>query len=124
VTLAGASGTSGAAAPKFSVSVSDTPGASVNDYAPSGWDAGFTTRLLATANTGGTTVTGFDATDAYDGACIYVRNPSTTDLLKITHLDAASMAANRVSCPGGGEYDTPPLAGFFLVRVGSLWTIR
>lgn len=122
VAIVGSSG--GSSAPQFSVSVSDAPGATANDYAPTGWDAGTTTRLLVTANAGDTTITGFDATGVVDGACVYVRNVSTTDLLKVTHLDAGSLAANRVSCPGAGEYDIPPLSGFFLIRVGSVWTIR
>jgi hypothetical protein len=113
-----------AAVAPFAVSVSDSPGASVNDYAPSGWNAAKTRRLLTTAASGGTTYTGFDSTGVQDGACIYVRNPSTTDLGKITHLDTGSLLANRVSCPGAGEYDVPPLSGFFLIRVGIIWTIR
>lgn len=122
VAIVGSSG--GSSAPQFSVSVSAAPGASVNDYAPTGWDASTTTRLLVTANAGDTTVTGFDATGVADGACVYVRNQSATDLLKITHLDAGSLLANRVSCPGVDTYVVPPLSGFLLVRVGSVWTIR
>jgi hypothetical protein len=117
-------GSAGSAAPKFSVSVSDAPGAAVNDYAPTGWHAGTTTRLLATANAGDTSITGFDATGVYDGACIYVHNPSATDLLKIQHLNAGSLLANRVRCPGFAEYDVVPGGGFLLIRVGALWTIR
>jgi hypothetical protein len=112
------------AAPRFSVSVSDAPGASVDDYAPTGFHAATTTRMLITANAGNTTITGIDATGVTDGAAIYVRNMSTADLLKIAHLDGGSLLANRVSCPGVGEYDVPPLAGFLLVRVGSVWTIQ
>jgi len=108
----------------FAVSVSDSPGASVDDYAPIGWNAAKTRRLLTTAASGGTTYTGFDSTNVQDGACIYVRNPSTTDLGKIMHLDTGSLLANRVSCPGGGEYDVPPLSSYFLIRVGSIWTIK
>lgn len=109
----------------FSASVEDSPGSTVNDYSPAGWDASTTRRLLITAASGGTTITGFDATGAQDGdAAKYVRNQSTTDSLKIEHMSVGSATGNLVSCPGGDEYVVPKLSGFFLIRVGSVWTIR
>lgn len=112
-----------AAVAPFAVSVSAAPGASVNDYAPTGWDAAKTRRLLVTANSGGTTVTGLDATGVQDGTSIYLRNPSTTDLLTLSHASGSSSAGNKFSCPGASDFGVPPLAGCFLVYVVNQWTI-
>lgn len=121
------SASSGSAAPRFSNSVSATPGATQNNYAPAGWNAATTNRLLATANAGGTTITGFDATGVSDGWAVYLYNPSTTDSITITNADTNSSAANRVNTPGGataGGFVLVPQGSCFLVRVGAVWTIR
>jgi hypothetical protein len=110
------------ASPRFAVSVSDAPGASVNDYAPTGFHAGTTTRMLITANAGGTTLTGIDATGVTDGASIYLRNPSTTDFLTLAHASGSSSAGNKFSCPGADSFPIAPLAAILLVYVVNQWT--
>ena len=115
----GGGGGGGGSAPAFKNSVSDAPGAAVNNYAPAGYVAGTTNRLLITAAVGGTTLTGLLA--ATDGWGVYIRNVSTTDNLTFSHLDAGSLAANQFSCPQGVNAVLQPLTGVFLVYAAGKW---
>ena len=105
----------------FAVSVSDSPGASVNDYAPTGWNAALTRRLLITANAGNTTITGIDSTGVQDGARILLRNPSATDNLILPQANTGSLAANRFDCPGGSDFWVPPKSKATLDRMVNVW---
>ena len=109
--------------PIFSASVSDSPGTTVNNYLPTGFSAGSTTRMLITAASGGSTFTGLDSTGVVDGAAIYWRNPSTTDNDVFTHQDAGSLPANQFSCPGASSFAVSPLSGVFLLYVVNVWTL-
>jgi len=106
-------GGGGGSAPAFTSSVTDAaPGASDNNYSPTGYVGGTTNRLLVTAASGGTTLTGLVA--ATDGWNVYIRNMSTTDNITLAHLSASSTAANRFSCPQGVNAIIAPLTGTFL----------
>lgn len=104
----------------FGVSVSASPGASVNDYAPTGFGAG-TNRLLITAAAGGTTITGLNASGIADGVSIALFNDSDTDNLTLPNNNAGSLAANRFLGAGASDLILPPRSGVLLVRVGSSW---
>ena len=116
--VAGGSATPGS--PVFSSSVTASPGASVNNYAPAGYVAGTTNRMLLLANSGDTTLTGLLA--ATDGWTVYIRNTSTTDNLQFSHLSASSSAANQFSCSQGVGATVAPLSGTLLVYVVNQWT--
>jgi len=116
----GGGGGGGGSAPVFKSSVTDAaPGASDNNYSPTGYVGGTTNRLLVTAASGGTTLTGLVA--ATDGWNVYIRNMSTTDNITLAHLSASSTAANRFSCPQGVNAIIAPLTGTLLVYVTNVW---
>ena len=81
--------------PVFGFSVSDSPSASVNDYAPTGYVGGTTTRLLVTAASGGTTITGLSSTGVPDGFTELLCDQSTTDVLELPSLSSSSAVGNR-----------------------------
>jgi hypothetical protein len=110
-------------APAFTVSVSDSPGASVNNYAPTGYMVATTTRLLITANAGGTTITGLLAIGIADGTTMYLNNQSSTDFITLAHASASSAPVNRFSCPGADNFPVAPLEGVLLSYVVNGWTI-
>lgn len=103
----------------FNISVTASPGASQDNYAPTGYVAGTTNRLLLAANAGGTTLTGLLA--ATDGWSVYVRNTSATDTITFAHLSGSSSAANQFSCPQGVNAALQPLTGSLLIYVVNQW---
>lgn len=101
-------------------SVSDAaPGASANDYAPAGYTAGTTNRLLVTAAAGGTALTGLEA-PGVDGFQLLLVNASDTDQIVFSHQDAGSLAANRFNCPSAVAAVLQPLASALLCYVTGL----
>jgi hypothetical protein len=81
--------------PLFSLSVSDTPASSVNNYSPTGYIGGTTTRLLVVAASGGTTITGLSAIGVPDGFTELLCDQSTTDTLALPHQSSSSTSTNR-----------------------------
>jgi Protein of unknown function (DUF2793) len=115
----------GKAAPKFSVSVTASPGTTQNDYAPAGWAAATTTRLLLLAASGDTTITGLDHTGVGDGTEVLIRNTSTTDNLIFAHLSGASAAGNKFFCPGGvGPFVIVPGDFARAIYIVNQWVIK
>jgi hypothetical protein len=115
----GTSGGGGGTAPSFTNSVTDaSPGASANNYSPTGYSGGVTNRLLV--NAAPTTLTGLVA--ATDGWALYLRNTSTTNVLTLAHLSGSSSAANQFSCPQGVNATLAPLTGAQLIYVTNVWT--
>lgn len=111
-------GSGGGSAPSFRSSVTDaSPGASANNYSPTGYSGGVTNRLLI--NAAPTTLTGLVA--ATDGWTLYCRNISTTNALTFAHLSGSSSAANQFSCPQGVAATLAPLTGAFLIYVVNVW---
>lgn len=106
--------------PSFSSSVSASPAASVNNYAPAGWGP-TVTRLMLAAAAGGSTVTGLDATGVVDGTTRIVVNTSTTDSLTFPHLSGSSLAANRFSNAGAVAAQIAPLGAALLTYVVNQW---
>jgi hypothetical protein len=104
----------------FKSSVTDAaPGASDNNYSPTGYVGGTTNRLLVTAASGGTTLTGLVA--ATDGWNVYIRNMSTTDNITLAHLSAhrpplIAFRARRASMPSLRLW-----TGTLLVYVTNVW---
>lgn len=113
------SGGGGGTAPAFKSSVTDaSPGASANNYSPTGYSGGVTNRLLV--NAAPTTLTGLVA--ATDGWVLYLRNTSTTNALTLAHMSGSSSAANQFSCPQGVNAILAPLTGVQLIYVTNVWT--
>ena len=118
----GGGGGGGSSAPAFKNSVTDAaPGTNVNNYAPAGYVAGTTNRILVTAAVGGTTFTGLLA--ATNGWTVYIKNQSTTDNLSFLHLSGASLAANQFSCPQGVPVVLPPLTGGLFTYTVDHWDV-
>lgn len=109
-----------AVAPPLLSSVTASPAASQNNYAPAGFSA-TTTRLLLAAAAGGSTITGLLATGFADDARILVRNTSTTDSITFSHASGSSSAANRFSLSGAADAQLGPLTSALLVYVVNQW---
>ena len=112
--------TSGGAAPVFNNGITATVAASVNNYAPTGYVAGFTNLLRLTAASGGSTITGLVAPA---GAwTVLIENPSSTDILSFPHLSASSLAANRFSNQNAGTWSIPALGSAYINNIpGTGW---
>jgi hypothetical protein len=106
--------------PSFAFSISATLAASQNNYAPTGYVAGTTNRLLLAAASGGSTITGLAASS--DGCAIYVRNTSATNTITFSHLSGSSTSTNQFSCPQAQSALLAPLSGVLLVYVSNIWT--
>ena len=105
----------------FNASVTDaTPGTSTNNYAPAGYSAGVTNRLLVAAASGGTTITGLLA--APDGWTLLIRNTSTTDTITFPHLSGSSLAANQFSNSQALGVILPPNTSALLTYISNVWT--
>jgi hypothetical protein len=109
----------GGAPPLASVSA-NVPTGPENDYAPAGYVAGTTNRLLLTAAAGGSTLTGLVA--APDGWSILVRNMSETDTITLEHL-TGSASANQFSLPAASSFVIVPGQSIWFEYVVNVWTI-
>jgi hypothetical protein len=111
----------------FSVTVKDaTPGSAVNDYSPTGL-TGATSRIIMTAASGGTVMSGLNSTGFQDGAEVLVVNASVTDYIELLDSSNLSAAANRLILPGGGPtaIQFKGSALFVLdLQVFNCWTIK
>lgn len=104
-------GGGGGTAPAYANSVTATLATTQNDYAPAGYIAGTTNRLLLAAAAGGSTITGLLA--GTNGWVVLIVNTSETDTISFLDASASSAAANRFStlndstmilAPGGAAY--------------------
>lgn len=83
-------------------SVSHAPGAGpTNNYAPTGYVAGATNRLVLTPSAAAS-ISGL-LSPGIDGFSLLIVNLSATFAITFTHQDAGSAAANRFNCPGGAS---------------------
>lgn len=86
---------------------------------------GNTTSLITmTAASGGSTVTGMDATAMDDGDLFWIRNVSTTDNITLTNADSNSLAANRFSTQNASSLVLTPLTSAVVEYDASLgWIV-
>jgi len=118
----GVSGPTGPTGPAGSVSVKSvtaTVATSVNNFAPAGYVAGVTTRLILTPASGGATITGLLA--APDGWEIDIINASTTDFLQFPNQSSSSLVANQFVCSEGNAVFLLPSTGAIAKYVVSHW---
>ena len=99
--------------------VTATLAASQNNYSPAGYVGGVTNRLVLTAASGSSTITGLVA--GLDGSLLLISNPSSTDSIIFTHLDASSAAANQFSNMNGVSVIIPPLGAARCTYISSKW---
>jgi hypothetical protein len=113
----------GSTPPLFASSISDTPASSVNDYSPGAYAGGVTTRLLITAASGGTTITGLSATGVPDGFSELLCDQSSTDNLILPNQSSNSQSVNRWLNAGSGEVVIAPNACVPISYVVSSWRV-
>ena len=108
--------------PAFPSKVTDSPAASVNDYSPTGWNSSVS-RLELTPATGGTVLTGLDASVHQEGDVVVVSNDASTvtDSVSFANESASSLAVNRFTGVGGEDYDLVPGASVMLLRTATRW---
>jgi len=100
-------------------SVTATVASSVNNYSPTGYSAGVTSRLILTPASGGSTITGLVA--GPDGFELTIVNASTTDAITFPHLSASSNAGSLFSCPQGVAATLAPLTNLVLQYCLTQW---
>lgn len=110
------------AIPNFAGAVPAAPAASVNDYSPTGWAANVD-WLLITPASGGTVITGLNASVHQVGDVVAVTNETATvtDLVTFTNASGSSLAVNRFIGIGGEDYQLLPGAGVQLLLSASGW---
>lgn len=80
--------------------ISAVPGATEDDYNPTGWDQGLDKNGLSlTPPGGGTTISGIDTTAVVDGQAFQLANMSDTDTITLLHESVLSAANNRFHLP-------------------------
>lgn len=119
----GGGGGGGSSAPSFADSVSATPAATVDDYAPAGWSSA-KNRLLLTAFSGGTTVNGLLATGFSDGDTVLISAEGIADGLTFPHEAFSSSAANRFACAGLQDLFIPQGGLVLAVRIDTRWRLK
>jgi hypothetical protein len=107
-----------ATTPTYSSSVSATPTGTNNNYAPSGYTAGTTTRLLLTPSAA-TTLTGLGSA-TIDGFVIYIYNLSATYSITFTHQGGGSSAGNQFNLQNGTSVVLQPYSGSFFMWINNL----
>lgn len=100
-------------------SVTASPASSVNNYSPTGYVAGTTTRLLLTAASGGSTITGLVA--APDNFKILIVNTSATDPLIFPDNSGSSTATNQFSNANAATVQIPPGGAAYATYVVNQW---
>ncbi|HSV90925.1 MAG TPA: hypothetical protein VLH80_07480 [Nitrospiraceae bacterium] len=110
------------AIPVFPIAVADSPAASVNDYSPAGWGS-TVSRLEITPASGGTVITGLNASVHQVGDVVVAVNDTATvtDLVTFPNQSSFSLAANRFIGIGGEDYDLLPGAGVLLLLTVAGW---
>ena len=109
--------------PVFGFSVSDSPASSVNNYAPTGYIGGTTTRLLVTAASGGTTITGLSSSGVPDGFSELLCDQSTTDVLILPNQSSSSSSGNQWLNAGAGSVTIAAGACVPVTLVVSNWRV-
>ena len=94
-----------------------TVASSVNNYSPAGYVAGTTNRLLLTAASGGSTITGLVA--AVDGWQVRIYNLSTTDYLLFPNLSGLSISTNQFSCSMNANQFIQANSGALIEYIGA-----
>lgn len=92
--------------------------ATVDDYAPTGYVAGTTNRMLLTPASGGTTLNGLLA--APDGWAVLLVNTSGADSILVGHL-ASDTAVNEFNCSEGQSQLIGPLSSALVVYIANKW---
>lgn len=100
-------------------SVTASPASSVNNYSPTGYVAGTTTRLLLAAASGGSTITGLVA--APDGFRILIVNTSATDPLIFPDNSGSSTSTNQFSNANAATVQIPPGGAAYATYVVNQW---
>lgn len=123
----GATGPAGVAGPtgpvfSFGSSVSDTPSGTVNDYAPPGYVAGTTNKLVLLPGAP-LTLDGIAAPTS-DGFLLYLFNLSPSNSITFANQNGGSLPANQFLCPSASPWVLTPYTGTILIyelSVG-IWT--
>jgi hypothetical protein len=113
----GPTGASGGAG-QFNSSVSAAPSGTVNNYAPSGYTAGTTNRLLLTPSAA-TTLTGLTSA-ASDGFVVFIYNDSATFSITFNHQSGSSSAGNQFNLPNATAVVLQPYSGSFFMWINNL----
>ena len=96
----------------------------VGPYLLPGYVSGVTNNLEITPASGGTTITGLDATGVAATAIFFtvlIRNRSTVDTLIFTHLGAGSLSGNQFSNMNGASVSVPPLGAARCTYINNKW---
>lgn len=101
-TAGGPTGPTGPAGLITLSSINANMGATANNFAPAGYVAGTTNRILITPNAGGSTCTGILAIGIPDGWQVVLYNNSATVSITFSNASGSSSAANQFLCPGAG----------------------
>jgi hypothetical protein len=99
--------------------VSATVATTVNNFSPAGYVAGTTNRLILTAASGGSTISGL--VGAVDGWQVRIYNPSTTDTLTFLNLSGLSTSTNQFQCANGQSQGIGPTSGALIEYVSNVW---
>ena len=86
------------------------------------WRSGSTNKLILTPASGGTTITGIDASGCSDGFTMIIFNASSTDSITFSHLSGSSQTLNQISCANGAPATLAPLTGARITRLAARWT--
>lgn len=106
----------------FDQSVTDNPGATEDDYDPSGWNAGDgMNRMRLTPAGGGSSITGVEAGSTVDGQAVLFCNDSAVDNLTFPHEGAGSTPVNRFQNVVVGDVVLLPYECRIGVRTGNRW---
>ena len=94
-------------------------GAINNNYTPAGYTTGTTNRLLLTALSTGSTITGL-ASPGIDGFMTSVVNAGSTGTIYFSHISTLSSTSNQFVCANSGTTSLSPYAGARLQWVNNL----
>lgn len=96
--------------------------ATVDDYAPAGYVAGTTNRMLLTPASGGTTLNGLlaPAVPAGDGWAVLLVNLSSVDSIEVGHL-ASDTPANEFNTSMGLGQTIAPLSSALVTYIANKW---
>lgn len=111
----------GGGAVQFASGTTGNLGASQDNYAPAGYVAGVTNRMLLLALPGDSSLLGIVAPPA-DGWTILIKNTSTIDNI-IFKQAASSTSANKFACPNSVDYYLPPQGALLISYIINQWEL-